>query len=156
MIIKLGPFKKLGPFSTFQLFKFSKLCYYFLSSFENDFFFLYPQLSPAHCRPEFYDQQNFAKKVDVSVYFQKKRKSDKFLWDPYQHFSFALFLLLKIYRNINFFGTIDWSMNSRRRWAGDSQGYKKKYIFHFRNSTINGKNVWTIKKAEMKTEVPTL
>ena len=33
---------------------------------------------------------------------------------------------LKIQRNFNFLGKIDWSMNSGRRWAGDSQGYPKK------------------------------
>ena len=40
------------------------------------------------------------------------------------------FLLLKIYRIINFFGKLDWSMNSGPQWAGDSYGYKKK-LFTF-------------------------
>ena len=31
MVAKLGQFTKLGPFSTFQLLKFSKICYNFLS-----------------------------------------------------------------------------------------------------------------------------
>ena len=35
MVTKLGQFTKLGPFSTLKLFKLSKLCYHFLSSFEN-------------------------------------------------------------------------------------------------------------------------
>ena len=30
MVTKLGQFTKFGPFSTFQLFKLSKLCYHFL------------------------------------------------------------------------------------------------------------------------------
>ena len=30
------------------------------------------------------------------------------------------FLLLKIYKIVNFFGKIDWSMNSGPRWSGDS------------------------------------
>ena len=36
MVTELGQFTKLGPFSAFQLFKLSKLCYHFLSSFENE------------------------------------------------------------------------------------------------------------------------
>ena len=35
MVTKLGQFTEFGPFSTFQLFKLSKLCYHFLLSFEN-------------------------------------------------------------------------------------------------------------------------
>ena len=35
MVTKLGQFTQLGPFSTFQLFKLSKLCYHFWSSFGN-------------------------------------------------------------------------------------------------------------------------
>ena len=34
-------------------------------------------------------------------------------------FELVTFFLLKIYRNINFFDKIDWSMNSRPQWAGD-------------------------------------
>ena len=42
-VTKLGQFTQLGSFSTFQLFKLSKLCYHFLSRFENgNNFFLYP------------------------------------------------------------------------------------------------------------------
>ena len=47
------------------------------------------------------------------------------------------FLLLKIYRIVNFLGKIDWSMNSGPQWAGDCQRYQKKY-FHFPNMTKNG------------------
>ena len=36
-------------------------------------------------------------------------------------------------------------MNSERRWAGDSQGYQKKY-FYFQNSTKNCNKVGTIYK----------
>ena len=36
MVAQVGPFTNLGPFSTFQLFKLSKLRYYFLSIFENE------------------------------------------------------------------------------------------------------------------------
>ena len=36
MVTKLGQFTKLGPFSTFQIFKLSKLCHHFLSYFENE------------------------------------------------------------------------------------------------------------------------
>ena len=38
--------------------------------------------------------------------------------DPSLHLSFVFFLL-KIYRNVNFCGKIDWSMNSGLEWAGD-------------------------------------
>ena len=40
MVTKLGQLTKLGPFSTFQLFKLSKLCYHLLSNFENENNFL--------------------------------------------------------------------------------------------------------------------
>ena len=43
--------------------------------------------------------------------------------DGYPYLNF--FLLLKIYRNINFFGKINWSVNSGWRWAGDSYGDQK-------------------------------
>ena len=36
MVTKLGQFTKFGPFSTFQIFKLSKLCYNFLWRFENE------------------------------------------------------------------------------------------------------------------------
>ena len=43
----MGQFTKLEPFSTFQLFKLSKLCYHFLSSFENGYnFFDIPSNPP--------------------------------------------------------------------------------------------------------------
>ena len=38
-------------------------------------------------------------------------------WYPYWNLHF---FFLKIYRNIIFLGKIDWTMNSKRRWAGDS------------------------------------
>ena len=39
MVTKLGQFTKLGPFSTFHLFKLSKLCYQFLSSLKMEIIF---------------------------------------------------------------------------------------------------------------------
>ena len=121
MVKKFRQFTKLGPFSTFQLFKLSKLCYHFLSSFENEIFFLYPQLSPAQHLPEFINQSILPKKIDVSVCFQKKEKKCKTEMQkrvPEILVTFIIFLI--IYRNFNLFGKIDWSMHSKRRWAGDS------------------------------------
>ena len=43
----------------------------------------------------------------------------KLKW-PFSSLQFCTFLLLlKIYRIVNFFGKITWSMNSGPRWAGD-------------------------------------
>ena len=52
--------------------------------------------------------------------------------DGYPYINLSLFILyiLKIYRNINFCGKIDWSMNSGPQWAGDCKGYQKK-LFPF-------------------------
>ena len=82
MVTKLGQITKLGPFSTFQLFKLSKLkiIYFFISL--------------AHRRLEFIDR-SILSKIDVSVYFQQK-KSDKFS-GPFSTFKFCtLFLFFNI------------------------------------------------------------
>ena len=50
----------------------------------------------------------FPKKITILYIFKQQQKSDKFFRDPSLQFSFALFLLLTIYRNVNFFGKIDW------------------------------------------------
>ena len=71
MVTKLGQFTKLGPFSTFQLFKLSKLCFHFLLSFENDFFFLSLAI-PRPLPSGIHWPINFANIIDVSVYFQQK------------------------------------------------------------------------------------
>ena len=50
--------------------------------------------------------------------------------NPYLNLSL---FLLKISWNLNFFGKIDWLMNSGRQRAGNSLGYlKKKYILLFK------------------------
>ena len=66
---------------------------------------------------------------------------------PYINLS-QFFVAVENIQKHNFFGKIDWSMNSWPRWAGDCQGYKKNY-FNFQNLTKNGNKVWTISKAEM-------
>ena len=73
MVIKLGQFTKLGPFSTFQLFKSSKLCYYFLSRFgnENNLFIPRPSLFGIHW------PKNVTKKIGVSVNLKKKNAKIK-------------------------------------------------------------------------------
>ena len=92
MVTKLGQFTNLGPFSTFQFFKLSKLCYRFLSSFEiENIFFLICLAIPRPSPSGIHLPINLANKIDVSVNFQKKRKSDRFFRYPSQHFSCAFF-----------------------------------------------------------------
>ena len=79
MVTKLGQFKKLGPFSAFQLFKLSKLCYHFLSSFENEnnFFLIslaIPRLSPSGMKgPNFVKCPNFVTRfcqvLNIKIFF---------------------------------------------------------------------------------------
>ena len=52
-------------------------------------------------------------------FFCRVLKMKIFFRDPSLHFSFAFFCLLKISRNFNCFGKIDWSMNSERQREGD-------------------------------------
>ena len=75
MVTKLGQFKKLGSFSTFQLFKMSKPCHNFLLSFENELFFVVNIPSnppPIAVRNSLTNQ--FYQKIYVSVYFQQQKK----------------------------------------------------------------------------------
>ena len=48
-----------------------------------------------------------------------------------------------LFRDFNFVGKIDWSMNSGPQRAGDSQEYLKKKYFNFQ-TTKNSNEVWTI------------
>ena len=141
MVTKLGQFTKLGHFSFLN-------CPNFVTIFccvlkRKIIFFQSPQLFPAHRRPEFIDQSILSKKIMFLYIFKEKEKNTSFsgnlLYISVLHF----LLLLKIYRKVNFFGKIDWSMNSGRPQAGDSQGYNTKY-FNFENATENGNKVWTI------------
>ena len=78
MVTKLGQFTKLGPFSTFQLFKLSKLCYHFCCQvLKIEIFFLISLAIPRPLWSGIHWPINFSKKSDVSVYFQQK--SDKFI-----------------------------------------------------------------------------
>ena len=43
---------------------------------------------------------------------------EKLKW-PYSSLQFCIFFFLKIYRIVNFFGKIYWSMNSGSQWAGN-------------------------------------
>ena len=97
-----------------QLCKLSQLCYHFLLRFENEnYFFLYPQLSPAHRGPEFIDQSIFPKKLTILYIFNKKKlKRRQRSRDPSLLFSFAYFFLLKIYRILVFFGKMILSLIS--------------------------------------------
>ena len=75
IVTKLRQYKKLGPFSTFQLFKLSKLCYHFLSSFENLNIFFISLAIPRPLPSEIHWPINFAKKNDASVCFKQQQKS---------------------------------------------------------------------------------
>ena len=128
MVTKLGQLTKLGPVSTFQLFKLSKLCYHLLSSFKIKIICLdihsYPPLIAVWntLTNQFY-QKNWRFCI-----FSNKQKSDMFLRDPFLHHN------------------TQWiPYGNGRVIARDI----KKYYFHFQNLTENGSKVWTIYKAEM-------
>ena len=76
MVTKLEQFTKLGPFSTFQLFKLSKLCYNFLFVLKMVFFIslAIPCLLPygTH-RPII-----FFKNIDILLYKRKRKKVTSF------------------------------------------------------------------------------
>ena len=67
----------------------------FLSSFKKEnIFFLYPSY-PLPSPFGIHWPINIAQKVDVFVYFQKKRKNAKYFRDPSQHYSFAFFVVVE-------------------------------------------------------------
>ena len=118
MLTKLDQFTKLRPFSTFPLF-----CPNFVTIFcrvlkMKIFLFDIPSYPPPIAVQNLLTNQFRQKRLRFCIFKKKKRQSDKFFQDPYQHF--CIFLLLKINRNANFFGKIDWSMNSGPQWAGNS------------------------------------
>ena len=72
MVTKLGQFTKLWPFSTFQLFKLSKLSYHFLSRFENENTFFSPSYPlPIAVQNSLTNQ--FYTKIEVSIDWKKKK-----------------------------------------------------------------------------------
>ena len=78
VVTKLGQFTKIGPFSTFQLFKLSKLCYNFLLRFENvNNFFLIPSYSPPIAVWNSLTNQFYQKK-NMFLYIFKKQKKIQF------------------------------------------------------------------------------
>ena len=65
-------------------------------------------------------------KAEFGMRLLTKRRRGTFVYmvrnhqDGYPYINFSqFFFLLTIYRNVNFFGKIDWSMISGQRWAGD-------------------------------------
>ena len=62
IVTKLGQFTKLGPFSTFQLFKLSKLCYHFCRVLKIKIFFLISLEIPRSLRSVIHWPINFTKK----------------------------------------------------------------------------------------------
>ena len=120
MLTKFGQLKKLKCREGSQLCKLSQLRYHFCHVLKNEitFFFISlaifnPLQSRIHCHII------FSKKIDDSVYFQKKKSNSKLKRREGSQKNLSLFLFLKIYRNINLFGKIDWSMNSGSQWARD-------------------------------------
>ena len=119
MVTKLGQFSKLGSFSTFQLFKLSKLCYHFLLSFENEntFFFYIPSYPPPITVRNSLINQFWQKKI-MFLYILKRRRRKKCKPEMLRRVTEKLVpfsLFLKKLRNVNFFGKIDWSMNSGQK-----------------------------------------
>ena len=75
MVTMCAQFTKLGPFSAFQLFKLSKLCYHFLSSFENENnFFLISVAIPRPLLSGIHWPINLTKKLMFLYIFKKKKK----------------------------------------------------------------------------------
>ena len=64
---------KLRPFSTFQLFKLSKLCYHFLSSFENENIFFISLAIPRPSQSRIHWPISFTKKKWCFCIFPKKK-----------------------------------------------------------------------------------
>ena len=114
-VTNLGQFTKLGPFSTFQLFKLSKLCYHFWSCFinENIFFYIPSYPPPIAVRNSLTNQ--LYQKITFLYIFKTKREKLKFREGSRKLVTFSF--SLKIYRKVFFFNKIDWSMNSGRRWT---------------------------------------
>ena len=117
---KLGQFTNLGPFSKFQLLKLSKLCYHFCRVLKMKIFFLISLAIPCPLPARIHWPINFIKKSWHFCIFSKKKKKVTIFSATLLYISVLHFFLLEIYRNIIFFGKIEWSKNSRRRWAGDS------------------------------------
>ena len=132
----MGQFTKLGPFSTFQLFKLSKFCSHFSWVFENtNYFFDISSNPPPIAVQNSLTNQFYQKKIKFLYIFNNK----KVTCFPrlFSTFQFCIFLLLKIYRNANFSGKIDGSMNSGRWWAGDARDIKKNvFIFKTQQKMI--------------------
>ena len=87
------------------------------------FFFLHiliypPPIAVRNSLTNQFDQKSWRLSI-----FSIKKKVTSFSWTLLDisvlHFFF-------IYRNIIFLGKNNWSLNSGRRWGGDSKGYKKK------------------------------
>ena len=116
---KVGKIYKVGPLLYISAFKLSKLCYHFLSSFENenDFYYI-PSYPPPIANRNSLTNQFCQKKIKFLYIFKKKQKKTKCREGSRENLS--LFLFLKIFRNINFLGKLDWSVYSGQRWAGDS------------------------------------
>ena len=93
------------------------------------------QKSPAHRGPEFIDQSIFQKKLTILYIFKKDRSAKLKRREGSRRKLVTYLFFLKIYRNINFFGKVDWSINSGQQCVGDCQGYLKKIFSFFQNAT---------------------
>ena len=128
MLKKFGQFKKLKCREGSQLCKLSQLCYHFRCVVKMKIiFFDIPCHPPPIAVQNSLTNQFFQKKIFNSVYLQQKKcKTEEKRRVPEK---LVIFLLLKIYRNVNSFGNNDWSMNSGPQWAGVARDIKKNIIF---------------------------
>ena len=90
MVTKFGQLKKLKCREGSQICKLSQLCCQFLLRFENENIFFISLAIPRPSRSGIHWPINLTKIINVSVYFQKKKR-DKFFRDYSLLFSFALF-----------------------------------------------------------------
>ena len=75
MVTKFGQFKKRKCREGSQLSKLPRLCYHFLSSFENKNNFLISLVILCPSPAGIHWPINFTKKIDVPVYFQQQKKT---------------------------------------------------------------------------------
>ena len=86
------PFTKLGPFSTFQLFKWSKLCYNFFSRFENENMFFDISSNPLPIAVQNSLTNQFYQKNWCFCIFSTKKKWQVFP-GPFSTFQFCIFFV---------------------------------------------------------------
>ena len=127
MLTKLGQFTKFGPFSTFQLFKLSKLCYHFLSHYENkNNFFLISLAIPCPLPSGIHWPINFTEKL-MFLYIVNNNKKVTSFSGPFSTFQFCTFLFVWKYTETSFFLVkFIGQWNPDDEWRGIARDIKKK------------------------------